>query len=163
MMVYQRHGMGLCRSKKHLEAPLQHSVEGIWLCWHFDLGLLTQNYKRINACSFKPPNLWCFITTNLEIKSNVLKFVETYRVTLKFVWKLKEPRIATTILKKNNKVEGLTNPLWFQDSIKGSHQDSGPGTKGTGKGSRKTTRAQKQNHTQMDNSFFTKVQGSEVE
>ena len=38
------------------------------------------------------------------------KFVETYKVTLKFIWKLKEPRIATTILKKNNKVEGLTEP-----------------------------------------------------
>lgn len=46
------------------------------------------------------------------------KFVETYKVTVKFIWKFKEPRIATTILKKNNKVEGLTFTLWFQDNIK---------------------------------------------
>ena len=68
------------------------------------------NFKRINACCFKPPNLWCFMTRAQKSNPMSWKFVETYKVTLKFIWKLKEPRIATTILKKNNKVEGLTKP-----------------------------------------------------
>lgn len=37
-------------------------------------------------------------------------FTELHKLNLKFIQKYKEPRIATTILKKNNKVDRLTLP-----------------------------------------------------
>ena len=44
----------------------------------------------------------------ISIKVPARIFAETDKLILKFIWKSARPRIVKTILKKNNKVGGIT-------------------------------------------------------
>lgn len=49
-----------------------------------------------------------YSTVPIEILAGILSEID--KLILKFVWKCKEPRLATTILKKKNKVGRLMFP-----------------------------------------------------
>uniref|UniRef100_A0A9L0QYU5 Uncharacterized protein n=1 Tax=Equus caballus TaxID=9796 RepID=A0A9L0QYU5_HORSE len=58
--------------------------------------------------SFLPNLIYRFNAIPIKIPASY--FVDTNKLVLKFIWNSKRPRIANTLLKKKNKVRGLTLP-----------------------------------------------------
>ena len=64
------------------------------------------------------PDLICRFST-IPIKTWVIYFVDINKLFLKFIWRIKRPRIANMVLKKN-KVEGQTLPEFktnYKDTV----------------------------------------------
>lgn len=55
-----------------------------------------------------PEFIYRFFTISVKIQVRV--FIEINKLILKFMWKSKGTRIAKTVLKKKNKVKGITLP-----------------------------------------------------
>ena len=75
VMLLQAKNVKNCR--QHWKLPQRPQCA--WPSWSLDPDFSFQNYKRINACFYKPLNLWQFITAVLKTVSFPRTGSETLR------------------------------------------------------------------------------------